>query len=91
MDNKVNATNSLYFNILFDSVEEAIKYRKKRLELGRTAREAKASLGCQPEYFNDYIRIDQPIAAFLSKALTGCFQAEIGENWKERNPFKKAE
>lgn len=88
MDYRYNEEYALYFNMLFFSLQQAIEEGKSSLELGRTAREAKASLGSTAEYFNDFIRINNPLARFLSKKLTGIFQNEMGERWKERRPLK---
>ncbi len=87
MDYKLNESHLLYFNMLFYALEDAILEKRKLLELGRTAREAKASLGCKPEYFNDYLRINNAAARFLANRLTGFFQAEMGNTWLKRHPF----
>ncbi len=79
----------IYFNILLNGVERAIVMKKEQLELGRTAREAKATIGGKPVYFNDYISIKGWLANILSKKFTKYFQAEIGELWTERHPFRK--
>ena len=77
----------IYFNILLDGVERAIDRKKNQVELGRTAREAKANIGGKPVYFNDFIRIKGFLSKLLSKRLTKYFQSEIGEQWVERHPF----
>jgi hypothetical protein len=88
IDYDYNHTHSLYFNMLFDGVEKAIMAGKKELELGRTAREAKANLGCRPVYFNDFIRIKSKTARLLADWIGGRFQTAMGEEWKNRHPFK---
>lgn len=88
MDYTYNETHALYFNILFFSLKQAIEEGRKLLELGRTAREAKASLGAEAEYFNDFIRISHPLAHFLTRSLTTIFQRSMGDQWMNRKPLK---
>lgn len=91
MDYAYNKTHNLYFNILFDGVEQAILKNKNELELGRTAREAKAVIGCQPVYFNDYILIRNRITRWSVSVIQEYFQNKMGESWKNRHPFKDSE
>lgn len=85
---EMNKKYNLYFNILFDALELAILNRKSELELGRTAREAKANLGCKPVYFNDYYKLKSKLANFAFDWLGNKFQRSMGEIWQKRNPFK---
>lgn len=89
MDYSYNKSHSLYFNILFDGIENAIRLKKNSLELGRTAREAKAVIGCEPVYFNDYIHINSYMTRKIVDLLQKFFQQRMGESWKERHPFKQ--
>lgn len=84
----LNEKYNLYFNILFDSVNLAIEEKKKQLELGRTAREAKANLGCKAVYFNDYIKLNNRMAVLAADWLGKNFQQSMGQEWQKRNPFK---
>ncbi|HRH67027.1 MAG TPA: GNAT family N-acetyltransferase [Bacteroidia bacterium] len=88
IDYSYNKSHSLYFNILFDGVEQAILQGYKKLELGRTAREAKAVVGCQPVYFNDYMLIRNRITRRIISVIQDYFQKKMGDSWKERHPFK---
>lgn len=88
IDYQFNASYKLYFNMLFDGIEKAIELKKETLELGRTAREAKANLGGHPVYFSDFIRIKNRFTRFLVSRLTSYFQQDVGEEWKNRHPFK---
>ncbi|MFN8164900.1 MAG: hypothetical protein U0X76_01695 [Bacteroidia bacterium] len=88
IDYTFNTSHSIYFNMLFDGIELAQRLRKKELELGRTAREAKANLGCRAVYFNDYIRIKNKTADFLADWIGKRFQSAMGEEWKNRHPFR---
>lgn len=91
MNYTYNKTHNLYFNILFDGIEQAILKSKKELELGRTAREAKAVIGCQPVYFNDYILIRNRITRWSVSVIQEYFQNKMGESWRNRHPFKNSE
>ncbi len=79
----------IYFNILVNGLERAIQNKKEQLELGRTAREAKANIGGKAVYFNDYININGRLANFLSQKFTAYFQSEMGKEWAEKHPFRK--
>lgn len=84
-----NKSLMIYFNILYDGVEMAIINKKEQLELGRTAREAKANIGAKPVYFNDFISVNGGFAKKLSNRFINYFQSEIGEKWTEKHPFRK--
>lgn len=88
IDYDINPSMMLYFNLLFDALETGIKLGKEQLELGRTAREAKATLGAEPVYFNDYLRYNSRIAILLSGFISRQFQNTLGEVWALRSPFK---
>jgi hypothetical protein len=89
IDYKFNNERMIYFNILMDGVERAIQIRANQLELGRTAREAKANLGAHPVYFNDFIKIRSWLFSLLFNRLSTYFQTQIGEKWVSRDPFVK--
>lgn len=87
-DYQKNKKYSLYFNILFFSIEKAIELRKKKLILGRTALDAKARLGCVPRYLSTYLYIANPIL----RRVVARAQNETNEKegaWEQRHPFKK--
>ncbi|CAN5543474.1 hypothetical protein BH11BAC1_BH11BAC1_26200 [soil metagenome] len=85
-----NTEYALYFNILYDGVEQAIERKKKILELGRTAREAKASVGCTPVPSHDYLFVRNRFINFLITVFEKLFLKKIGDEWKNRHPFKTA-
>ncbi len=87
-DNEKNKVYSLYFNIIFNGIETAIKKGYKKLELGRTAREAKASAGAYAVENLNYIWIKQGFARWAVKYLSKRFSNSIGNEWKNRNPFR---
>jgi hypothetical protein len=82
-----NAALHLYFNILFFAIEQAILLRKPLLILGRTALEAKARVGCKPQYLNTFLYIRNG----LLREIIGRMQSRLvdGSNeWEQRHPFK---
>lgn len=87
IDYTLNEKYSLYFNILYDGVELAIAMKKKILELGRTAREAKASVGCKPVPSYDYLFVRNRFINFLVSVFENIFLDKMGDEWKNRNPF----
>jgi len=88
IDYGFNESHALYFNILYDGVEQAIAMKKKILELGRTAREAKASVGCKSVPSYDYLYVRNRVVNFLISVFENLFLEKIGEEWKNRHPFK---
>jgi predicted N-acyltransferase len=89
IDYNYNDKLKLYFNILLDSINNAIIQKKSFLELGRTAREAKANVGAKPVYFNDFIGFKSRMATILSKKLINYYQSKTGEQWINRHPFRQ--
>ena len=88
IDYAFNEKHWLYFNMLYDAIADAIAAKKTELELGRTAREAKASLGAKPIYFKNYIRVRGSLPRIIIKFLNRNFRKSAGQNWNSRNPFR---
>ncbi|HZF99834.1 MAG TPA: hypothetical protein VEY71_02480 [Chitinophagales bacterium] len=91
IDYAANERCSLYFNMMFDSVARAIENGSSTLELGRTARQAKAILGGEPVYFKTAIRFHNPVARWVFDTLRRRFAQKAGADWEPRHPFKKTE
>ncbi|MEO6165903.1 MAG: hypothetical protein ABIO46_09875 [Chitinophagales bacterium] len=89
MDYIKNEFYWLYFNMMYDGIALAIEGGKKTVELGRTARQAKAMLGGKPIYFTSYFRLRGWVVNQLVTRLAGNFNEKAGESWQLRNPFKK--
>lgn len=90
-EEEMNHQHSIYFQLLFDGLKTAIDEKYKKIELGRTAREAKASLGAKAvENFN-YIWVKPGLARITFNFISNWFEQTIGENWQTRNPFKETE
>ncbi|MDI1234862.1 MAG: hypothetical protein PSX81_11310 [bacterium] len=84
-----NPIYNLYFNIIFDGIETAITKGYVNLEMGRTAREAKASAGAKAvENFN-YIWVKAGLPRLAVSFLSSKFQDKMGDEWQNRNPFKE--
>jgi predicted N-acyltransferase len=88
IDYALNEKYALYFNILYDGLEMAIDMKKKNLELGRTAREAKASVGCKPVPSYDYLFVRNRFIDFLVSIFENIFLDKMGDEWMNRNPFR---
>ena len=87
-DYSLNQKYSLYFNILFNCVECAIGNRCSKLLLGRTALEAKAIVGCEPDYLYTFYKLKSRFINEIVKNITRRFENRLGEGWENRHPFK---
>lgn len=86
-----NHEYNLYFNIIFDGIETAIQKGYKSVEMGRTAREAKASAGAKAvENFN-YIWVKAGLPRMAVRFFSKKFEDRMGDDWLHRNPFKEAQ
>ncbi len=88
LDYEYNQQYNLYFNILYDGIKAAITNNLKKIEMGRTAREAKANAGAHAvENFN-YIWLRPGISRIAFNTLGKWFENSVGDDWKKRHPFK---
>lgn len=79
---------NLYFNILFHCIEMAIFHKAHKLILGRTAIEAKAIAGCEPDYRYSFYKLRNGVVNWFFQRVSVYFQEQQGEAWKNRHPFK---
>lgn len=86
---EANKEHKLYFNILFKSVEKLIDKKLNYLELGRTAREAKANIGASFKQINNYIQINNLMGKLVLKIVLKKFEEKENESVVLRNPFRK--
>ena len=86
MDYTVNATHQLYFNILLDGIEHAIRDRYAKLELGRTAREAKAVVAVSRTLQDRFKTRNAGIQRLLNR-MAASFTEDEGASWQIRHPF----
>jgi hypothetical protein len=90
VDYELNKKHYLYFNILFDGISRAIDHKTACLELGRTAREAKAVVGAEPVAFKSYISFSSSLSKWIYTKLKARFQHTTELNLKDRHPFKNS-
>lgn len=83
-----NKNHSIYFNILFHSIEQAILNKCNCLEMGRTAIEAKYIIGAQPRKINGFFYFYNPLARWLFNILKNIFLKNTESKVIERHPFK---
>lgn len=88
MDYDYNEHYKLYFNILYDAVRSGIEGRFEQVELGRTSREAKSSIGAVPLTSIDYYRAEGSITQMLLRRLQKYFSLSQRPIHEKRRPFK---
>lgn len=88
LDYAHNNRCNLYFNILFEGIRTAIESGYTAIEMGRTAREAKASAGAVAVENHNYIWLQAGIIRLVFNMMSNWYSKNIGEDWKNRNPFK---
>lgn len=85
-DYSLNKDFGLYQNILFNLIDTAIKYKRIRVNLGRTAAEIKSTVGAKAELLTCYLKPQNT----LSKVVMGSFLNFLSPSeWIPRNPFKE--
>jgi hypothetical protein len=88
LDYEANKKYKLYFNILFAGIQKMIERRDNKLELGRTAREAKANLGALPKQIFNYIRVTNPLVQITLNYFLKRFNKAEDQNQVGRSPLK---
>ncbi len=88
LDYDVNHTHNTYFALLFLGAKKMIEKCCITLELGRTAKEAKANLGAIPKQIYNYIYVSNPIANMALQLILNRFNKEENNKELNRNPFK---
>lgn len=83
-----NETHKTYFNILFLSVQKMIERRCEKLELGRTAKEAKANLGAFPKQIINYVKVKNRFAKIALDYFLKRFNRSQNQQQSERSPLK---
>ena len=87
IDYHLNKHYSLYQNILYHLIGEAIINKTKRLNLGRTALEMKSNIGATPENYAAYLKLNNKILNNLVKPF---LPSQPPSNWVQRDPFRKS-
>ena len=88
LDYEYNNTHKTYFNILFLSVKKMIEGKYEKLELGRTAKEAKANLGALPKQIFNYVKVKNPVAKITLNYFLKRFNRSENQKQSERSPLK---
>jgi len=88
LDYTYNDTHKTYFNILFLSVQKMIEGKYEKLELGRTAKEAKANLGAFPKQIFNYVKVNNPVAKIALGYFLKRFNRSENQKQLERSPLK---
>ncbi len=88
LDYAYNDTHKTYFNILFLSVQKMIDRKYEKLELGRTAKEAKANLGAFPKQIFNYVKVKNPLAKIALQYFLKRFNRSENQKQSERSPLK---
>lgn len=86
MDYDINKTHSLYLNLLYDFIEEAINRKASLLSYGRTAMEMKTTVGAVPSEYVAFLKMGN---AVLNKIVGACLPEESNKEWVPRNPFRQ--
>jgi hypothetical protein len=85
-DYELNTRFDLYQNLLYSMINEAIKQKCVKVNLGRTAAEIKTTVGAKPQNLICYIKPQNTISKLIQKPFISFLQP--GE-WTPRNPFKE--
>jgi hypothetical protein len=83
-----NKEFELYQTILYSYIEEAIRIKKERINLGRTASEIKTTVGAKPHELLCYIKPQNTVSKLIMKPFMQFLQPS---EWVPRNPFKEGE
>lgn len=87
-EEEANLKHQLYFNILFFGLETAIKQNKSKLKLGRTAWDAKFSLGAIAKENQFHIKAIC-LKGRMVDAILACSEFIQTPTSSNRNPFRK--
>jgi len=87
-DYELNNQYNLYQNILYAMIDEAIKNKRTKVNLGRTAAEIKTTVGAKAENLICYIKPQNTISKLIQKPFISFLQPA---EWIPRNPFKEEE
>jgi hypothetical protein len=88
LDYEANKQHSIYFNILLLSINKMIEKQFLKLELGRTAREAKANVGATPTQIFNYINVKNRWAKITLNYFLNRFNTAENYSSLDRNPLK---
>jgi hypothetical protein len=85
MDYTYNRSHSLYLNMIYRYIQDAIELRVNRIDFGRTAMEIKSTAGAIPQELDVMVRLKSGMGNQLAKRFTSKIKSE---DWIQRHPFK---
>jgi hypothetical protein len=85
-DYQVNKEFELYQNILYNLVDTAIRYKRLRINLGRTAAEIKSTVGARAEDLLCYVKPQNTVSKMVMRPFLNFLRPA---EWIPRNPFKE--
>lgn len=88
LDYEANTKHKVYFNILFAGIAKMTEKQLGKLELGRTARDAKANAGALPRQVFNYIKVKNILADIALRYFLNRFNKAENINLTKRNPLK---
>ncbi len=88
LDYEANKIHNIYFNILFFGIQKMIDKQYNKLELGRTAKEAKVNVGALPKQIFNYISVKNRLAKLTLNYFLKRFNTVEDNKQTERNPLK---
>jgi hypothetical protein len=88
LDYEANKIHNIYFNILFFGIQKMIEKQYNKLELGRTAKEAKVNVGALPKQIFNYINVKNSFAKITLNYFLKRFNTVEDSKQTERNPLK---
>ncbi len=83
-DKTLNKSFPIYGRILVENIDAAIKCKKERLILGRTANEYKSNFGAYPVKSFVYLKIENRLLSFMLKPI---LRRLTLKPWLQRRPF----
>lgn len=87
MNYAYNRSHSLYLNMIYRYIQDALDLRAKGVDFGRTAMEIKSTAGAIPQELDVMIRLKSGMGNKLAKRLASKIKPE---DWIQRHPFKLA-
>ena len=88
LDYEANKLHKIYFNILFLGIAKMISGQYIKLELGRTAREAKTSAGALPKQIFNYVKIKNILVKITLNYFLKRFNKSEDQHQINRSPLK---
>ncbi len=85
LDYSYNKSHSLYLNMIYRYIQDALELGADLVDFGRTAMEIKSTAGAVPQDLGVLIRLHSKLGNKLAAHISSKMQAEP---WIQRHPFK---